>query len=107
MNRYECPYICDGVEHTVVIWAASESEAADKMRALPWQPGNGPLPHPPNDGRDSRQGAAALLLALAVLASITALTFRHADEELKQVAVMMHFKHFAHPSGQDKIIHQA
>jgi hypothetical protein len=106
MNRYECPYVSDGVERTVVIWAASELEAAEKMRALPWQPGSGPLPHPRHDSRDSRH-EAALLLLLALLAGMTAMTFRHADIEMKQVAAMMHFKHFAHPSGQDKLIHRA
>ncbi len=106
MNRYECPYVCDGMEHTAVIWASSEAEADEKMRALPWQPGNGPLLRARYDVREVRQGAA-LLLFLALLAGTTAMTFRHADIELKQMATAMHFKHFTHPSGQDKAIHRA
>lgn len=106
MNRYECPYVSDGVEYSAVVWAASETEAAARMRALPWQPGNGPVCRPRGDNRSTPLHAFLLLLALGAAAT-TALTFRQADTELKQMATLMHFQNAAYPHASGKIGHRA
>lgn len=96
MNRYDCPYVSDGIEYSVVIWASTEAEAAEKMRSLPWQAGNGPLSNPRQESQESWQGIAiTALLLVSVIASAT--LYRRADVELKQVATMMHFPHMAYP----------
>lgn len=105
MNRYEYPYISDGVEYSAVIWAESEAEAAEKMRTLPWQPGNGPLLRPRGESRDMLL-SVLLLFAIAVAAA-TALTFRQTDIELKQMATSMRFHHVAYPPALGKPSHRA
>jgi len=106
MNRYECDYVSDGVEYSAVVWARSEAEAAEKMRSLPWQPGNGPLLRSHGEIRSPALCALLLLLAVAITTT-TALTFRHADLELKQMAQLMHFSHVAYPPRTGKSSHRA
>ena len=80
------------------------------MRHLPWQPGNGPVSRP-RGGDNGGTGSAvtcALLVAFAVaIAATTAMTFRRADTEFKQIAAQMHLRHVAYPSGPGKASHRA
>jgi hypothetical protein len=102
MDRYDCPYLSDGVQYSVVIWATSEAEAAEKMRALPWQAGNGPSGRPHRESRETLRSAAVLALLVASMV-MSAMMVHHGRAELKQVADLLHLKPMSHPAKTDKV----
>jgi hypothetical protein len=109
VKQYLCSYISDGIRHSVKIWASSEAEAAEKLRGLPWEPGNGPLASPQIERRyDIEFTRSATLLVLLVLTiGMSAMIFRYAEADIRQVAASEHFKHLSHLLGPQKAYHRA
>jgi hypothetical protein len=109
VKRYLCSYVSDGIEHSVKIWASSEAEALEKLRALPWELGNGPVASPRTQQRDDHEVArsVALLVLVMLTVGMSAMIFRSAEADIRQVEASGHFKHLSHLLSPQKHHHQA
>ncbi|OQM76672.1 hypothetical protein [Manganibacter manganicus] len=106
VKQYLYSYISDGIEHSLKIWASCETEAEEKLRALPWEPGNGPVTFQQDKARHETTPDASLLVLL-ILAVGLSMMFHYAEADMRRTASAGDLKHLSHLLRPHKPYHRA